>query len=480
MTRLFIAGAACVGLILLLTLIVTRLIRSRERGFSVRMQVFLALAGIVGAFAFGLGLLVIDRIDARAERLARASANNEAHAISALLQSEIKRTGVTFAELAQQLHDGSRTPPNLSSLGQAVEGSEMTSLGVELLDPAGRVVFPPGATSRSTELGAVYVDKTVNQDGEILGIVRVVKGTIVIQAMLADFAPTVLVISLVLGAAAAGAAAYIGGTIAAPIEALSEYSKRVSMGERPNLPTEVAGREVARLVTSIDTMRERLEGRPFVETFAADLSHELKNPVAAIRASAEVLMEGALDERKQAERFVHRIHEAAVRIERLLAELLSLAAVETRGPEHLDAVPLAPILKEIVEGQGDARERILMHVDANAAARGDRVWLTRALSNLVDNAVFHSLADSKVEVRIERDGEEVVVTTVNSGSLDDHIKKSLFRRFVTTRRDEGGTGLGLSIVRAVAEAHGGHAELTSAQDGEICFQMRLPAAEIAG
>lgn len=480
MTRLFIAGAACIGLIALLTLLVTRLIRSHRRGFSVRMQVFLALAGIVGAFAFGLGLLVIDRIDARAERLALASANNEAHAISALLQSEIKRTGVTFGELAQQLHDGSRTPPNLSTLGQAVEGNEMTSLGVELLDPKGRVLFPPGATSRSTELGAVSVDKTVEEDGEVLGIVRVVKETIVIQAMLADFAPTVLVISLVLGAAAAGAAAYIGGTIAAPIEALSEYSKRVSMGERPNLPTEVAGREVARLVTSIDTMRERLEGRPFVETFAADLSHELKNPVAAIRASAEVLIEGALDERKQAERFVHRIHEAAVRIERLLAELLSLAAVETRGPEHLDAVPLAPILKELVDNHADARGRILTQFDNTAAARGDRVWLTRALSNLLDNAVFHSPADAQIQVRIERDGREVVVTTVNPGHLDEHIRKSLFRRFVTTRRDEGGTGLGLSIVRAVAEAHGGHAELAYARDGEISFQIRLPAAEIAG
>lgn len=444
------------------------------------MQVFLALAGIVGAFAFGLGLLVIDRIDARAERLALAAANNEAHAISALLQSEIRRTGVTFAELAGQLHDGTRKPPRFSTKGQTVEGSKMTSLGVELLDSEGRVLFPPGAASRSREPGSVYVDKMVDQNGEHLGIVRVVKGTIAIEAMLADFAPTVLVISLVLGAAAAGAAAYIGRTIAAPIEGLSEYSKRVSMGERPKLPTEVVGREVARLVTSIDTMRERLEGRPFVETFAADLSHELKNPVAAIRASAEVLMEGALEEPQQAARFVTRIHEAAVRIEQLLADLLSLASVETRGPKHLDVLPLAHVLEEVLAAQGEAAARVQTDVEKNAAVRGDRLWLTRALSNLVDNALVHSPKDSKVEVRIGREGSEVIITTTNPGTMDDHIKKSLFRRFVTTRRDEGGTGLGLSIVRAVAEAHGGHAELSSAQDGKISFQMRLPAAEIAG
>ncbi len=479
MIRLLIAGAACVGLIALLTLVVTRLIRSGSRGFSIRMQVFLALAGIVGAFALGLGLLVVDRIDARAERLARAAANNEAHAIAALLQSEIKRTGVTFTGLAEQLHEGSRSPPNLSTLAQSAEGSEMTSLGVELLDPQGRVLFPSGAASRSTEQGAVFRDKLVEDQGQVLGIVRVVKGTIVIQAMLADFAPTVLVISLVLGAAAAGAAAFIGRTIAAPIEALSVYSERVSLGERPKLPTEVAGREVARLVKSIDTMRERLEGRPFVETFAADLSHELKNPVAAIRASAEVLMEGALDEKNQATRFVGRIHEATVRIERLLAELLSLAAVETRGPEHLDVVSLEHLLEEIVEAHGDDGKRIVSEVDPDAAARGDKIWLTRALSNLVDNALFHSPPDSPVHVRIEKDRGELLVTTTNDGTLDEHIEKSLFRRFVTTRRDEGGTGLGLSIVRAVAEAHGGHVKLSDTPPGRVAFQMRLPAAEIA-
>jgi two-component system, OmpR family, sensor histidine kinase CreC len=477
LTRLIIAGAACVGLIALLTLLTSRLIRARRSGLSIRMQVFLALAGIVGAFAFGLGLLVIDRIEARAARLAQAAAHNEAHAIAALLQSEIKRTGVPFSELAKRLHESSPTTAHLKPRSHTSEGSEMTSLGIELIDPQGKVLFPSGRLSRAHEVGAVYVDQTVERDGEVLGVVRVVKGTIVIQAMLADFAPTVLVISLVLGSAAAAAAAFIGQTIAAPIEELSIYSKRVSAGERPQLPDRVTGRELKRLVNSIETMRERLEGRPFVETFAADLSHELKNPVAAIRASAEVLTEGALEEPEQAARFVARIHEAAARIERLLAELLSLASVETRGPEHLDAVPLAPLVDSILSAHGDEGRRVKLHIDAHAAAHADKVWLTRALSNLIDNALFHSPAGSTVDVRIEKRGEETFVTVENEGTLDEHVKKSLFRRFVTTRRDQGGTGLGLSIVRAVAEAHGGHVEFIDDEPGRITFQMRLPAAK---
>ena len=77
--------------------------------------------------------------------------------------------------------------------------------------------------------------------------------------------------------------------------------------------------------------------------FAADLSHELKNPVAAIRASAEVLADGALDEPEEASRFVARIREATSRIEALLGDLLSLARIEARGVEDAEVLNLADL-----------------------------------------------------------------------------------------------------------------------------------------
>src|SRR6202011_5395220 len=123
------------------------------------------------------------------------------------------------------------------------------------------------------------------------------------------------------------------------------FAGRVSEGERRAVPPPPAyGREVLSLTVAIDSMRRQLEGRPFVETFAADLSHELKNPVAAIRASAEVLVDGALDEPEEAARFVGRIREAPTRIEALLGDLLSLARIEARGVEDaavIDAGDLA-------------------------------------------------------------------------------------------------------------------------------------------
>ncbi len=288
-------------------------------------------------------------------------------------------------------------------------------------------------------------------------------------------APTILIISTVLRLAAAFAAALIGRAIAAPIEALSAFSARVSDGERTAAPPPVFGRELTHLSRSLDSMRRQLEGRPFVEAFAADLSHELKNPVAAIRASAEVLEESALDEPVEARRFVARIREAAERIERLLGELLGLARIEARGVEALEPVDLSKLAQRGVEALGDMSSRVELDVSRDVLVRGDASWLARAIANLLDNALVHS-EGGKVTLSVRRLTTSVEISVENEGQISKHVQSRLFRRFVTTRPDRGGTGLGLAIVRAVAEAHGGRAELRLAGPPQVVFRVVLPAA----
>jgi signal transduction histidine kinase len=304
----------------------------------------------------------------------------------------------------------------------------------------------------------------------------VIKPTVAIRRLLADIAPTVLLISVVLGAAAALAAAWIGRAIALPIEALDAFSERVSAGDLGAAPPPVHGRELMHLSRSLDSMRRQLEGRPFVEAFAADLSHELKNPVAAIRASAEVLEESALDEPEEARRFVARIRESTARIERLLGDLLSLARIEARGAETFEPVDVGRIAERALEPLGDARLRVSLEVSGSVFVRGDESWIGRAITNLLDNAIIHSEAGSPVHVEVRRDGDTVCVAVRSAGTVAHAIQGRLFRRFVTTRSDRGGTGLGLAIVRAVAEAHGGRAELFAPGPPSVEFRVTLPAA----
>jgi two-component system sensor histidine kinase CreC len=461
--RLIVVTAAAIGLILFVAFVVSRLLRTRTRGMSIRMQVFLALGMIVGAFAFGLGLMVIDRIEARAGRIARLAASDEAASIAGMVAGELDRTGGSLSDVAKRL---------------AHERARGADLRLLLVDASGRVIFPAAAAPMVEQEGMVYVDHSVVVRGKTIGAVRVVKPTVAMRNLLADMAPTVLVISLVLGAAAAAAAATIGRAIAEPIERLSVFGERVSRGERTAPPPPEFGREVTRLSRALDSMRRELSGRPFVETFAADLSHELKNPVAAIRASAEVLEEGALEEPAQARHFVQRIREASERIERLLSELLSLAHIEARGAETFEPVDLARVARRLLETLGDERPRVSVVSEGDVRVSGDELWLTRALSNLVDNALVHSQAGTHVKIEVTRDGEEVALSVSNQGALAPHVLDRLFRRFVTTRRDQGGTGLGLAIVQAVAEAHGGQADVSASGPPEVKFRLRLPAAKL--
>lgn len=461
MTRLVIVAAAAIGLILLAAFIVSRLLAARTRGMSVRLQIFIALGLIVGAFAFGLGIMVIDRIEARAVRLANQAAFDEARGIAAIMEGDITRSNSRIEEVAARLE---------------LERERGVDFSFEILDAEDRMLFPRGKASLRGEAGTVTVDAPISVAGVRHGAVRVVKQTVVMRRLLEDFAPVVVVISLVLLAAAALAAMLIGRAIARPIESLSAFAERVSAGERLAAPPPPVGREVARLTRSIDSMRRQLEGRPFVETFAADLSHELKNPVAAIRASAEVLEEGAIDEPEEARRFVARIRESTVRIERLLGDLLSLARIEARGVETLDSVDLEAIARTAADALGENEGRVRMKIEGDTRVRGDESWLSRAIGNLLENALIHSESDEDVELSIRREEGEVVIGVQNQGVVPKHVRARLFRRFVSTRSDRGGSGLGLAIVRAVAEAHGGRAELTDPGPPRVEFRIVLPPA----
>ncbi len=451
----FLIALSSVALILFVAFVASRLLRSRTAGLSIRMQIFLALAGIVGAFAFGVGVLVIDRVKARATLLAEESARSEAKAIAALVSNEMEVRHRTLDDVGHDL--------------LALRGE----IGMALFAPDGRSVLEAGKAPH--EPGVVSVTVPINAGGEQVGTVRVVKPTLVIQLMLADFAPTILVISVVLGVAAAIAAAIIGRTIAAPIENLTVFAVRVSEGQLLSRSPPVHGREVTELATALESMRRELEGRPFVETFAADLSHELKNPVAAIRASAEVLADGALDDPTEGPRFVARIQEATTRIEALLGELLSLARIEARGVTERDRVEIAGVIREAAARaieRGGAVD--VAPTTVTGSVRGDGMWLARLCENLIDNAVEHGDAGGAVRVELEQAKDRVIVRVANQGQVAEHVRKRLFRRFVTTRADRGGTGLGLAIARAVAEAHGGAVTCSSFGPPEVVFTLTLP------
>jgi len=160
---------------------------------------------------------------------------------------------------------------------------------------------------------------------------------------------------------------------------------------------------------------------------------------------------------------------------------LSLARLEARGIEARPRkVDLCVIAREAVEAQAALAAargvRVELRAPESAPLRGDPVWLRRAFENLLGNAVQHSPKGGRVlvEVAAGENGWEATVADEGPG-VDPAIREKLFERFATTRHGEGGTGLGLAIVRAVAELHGGRAQLRRTSPQGTTFALSLPA-----
>jgi two-component system sensor histidine kinase CreC len=432
-----------------------RIIESRRTGLSLRLQVFIPLATITLILSAIFAIVVIDRFTARASLFATRAAEDEARGL---------------AELA------ARTPQeSLRPVLQAFTRSAIDT-DVALLDGQGRVVMEAGEAN--SDVARVSAEAPIAGGGRV----RVRKATFGMVQLMSDVAPKVALLALMFAVASAALAVLIGGAVAIPIERLTRAAQRVAAGERQAPLPEPRGREVRELTHALEQMRRELEERHALETFVADLSHELKNPVAAIRASAEVLTEGALDEPQTARRFALRIRESADKLQQLTQDLLSLARLEARGVEMRDEpVDFARVAREAVDAQSPLAQARAVSVeirgDGDSRVRGDPEWLRRAVENLLGNAIQHSPDGSKVVVEIDGDAQMLVATVRDQGNgVDDAIRGRLFSRFATTRHGEGGTGLGLAIVRAVAELHGGKAELRESSPAGAAFSLSLPRA----
>jgi signal transduction histidine kinase len=174
-----------------------------------------------------------------------------------------------------------------------------------------------------------------------------------------------------------------------------------------------------------------------------------------------------------------RIRESATKLGSLAADLLTLAQMEAHGPGATAELDLAAIAREAageIAGLAEERRVELVLSGGPCHIRGEARWLKRAIENLLSNAVAFSPAGSQVAIDVARRGglAELLVHDQGHG-VAPAVRDRLFRRFVTTRPDTGGTGLGLAIVQAVAESHGGRAELRATGATGSTFALVLPA-----
>jgi two-component system phosphate regulon sensor histidine kinase PhoR len=251
------------------------------------------------------------------------------------------------------------------------------------------------------------------------------------------------------------------------------------------LPAE-EGRGAAGVVAVFFDVTElrRIEG--LQRNFIANASHELRTPVASIRASSETLLDGALDDPAAARDFVEVIDRNATRLHRLVNDLLDLSRIEggerALSPGTLDLAEQAEATVALLrERAREKRTTVEVEVAPGTLVAADARALDQVLTNLVDNAIHHTPDGSRVAVRARASDGCVVLEVEDDGpGIPTAHQARVFERFYRVdagrSRAAGGTGLGLSIAKHLVEAMQGDITVANGAAGGALFRVTLPSA----
>ncbi|MCF8150902.1 MAG: hypothetical protein K9K30_12075 [Burkholderiaceae bacterium] len=249
------------------------------------------------------------------------------------------------------------------------------------------------------------------------------------------------------------------------------------------LPTDSVPAEVAPLVTRLNSLfADIVRALENERRFTADAAHELRTPLAALKAQAQVALASVdAEERRHA---LKQILVGCDRATHLVAQLLTLARLDADKALPMQTLSLRPIAEEVLAmSAGNAIEQgcELVLGDGDATIRGDALLLQVLLRNLVDNALRHGRPDQiEVSVTAQHGRALLSVSDNGRGIAADERERVMQRFYRSASADFSGSGLGLSIVRRIAELHGGSIDIKTAVSGAgVSSRLDLPLDSLA-
>lgn len=383
-------------------------------------------------------------------------------------------------------------------LGDSSENPDSMGNHKDRLEVVRAIEFGVGESNRfSDTLGynMKYVAVPVKKNDNMLGTVRVALPLeeVVVQLR---FIYRIVLIGAIVTIFFALIIGYVASRrITSPISEMKEIAQNLAEGnfsKRASVKSQDELGELARALNKMaDELQEKISNLKKLDQirtdFIANVSHELKTPLTSIRGFIETLEDGALADKKTAERFISIIKKHAQGLSNIVDDLLNLSELESKRNEiNVTKLDLKQLLEEVVLGFGHAtsvknHKLELESKGEDFSIRADRSKIEQVFVNIIDNAIKYTDQGGLIKINLldENDNLKVVVKDNGVGipkECLDRIFERFFRVDKARSRQLGGTGLGLAIVKHIISLHKGKIQIENALDKGTEVTIFLPKA----
>lgn len=379
------------------------------------------------------------------------------------------------------IYDSLPTPNN-------AEGEDYSRWNDVYLTLRGQYGARSTADANSKRNGSImYVAQPIKDEiGNLIGVVSVGKPVDSVLPYLDNTRNRMLLTALLISFVALILAGLVAWWLKQSITLVTQYTS--ALAEDTKKPYFYLGHELNSLTDTIEAMKHRLENRAYVTDYVHTLTHELKSPLTAIRASSELLEDDGLDYEDR-QMLIQAIGEQSIKMQQLIDRLLLLAKIEQPSFKlNRQLTPLLPLLQSLAKDNAAKLQQqqlspieiyindkrftettaLSPNILANTSVFADQFWLVQVLQNVLDNAIH--FADSTVNIHVHSITQTVTIDIFNDGKLlpDYAVNKAFDRYFSLSHQTQKehtsmssgalkkGTGLGLTLVKQVIEHHGGH------------------------
>ena len=472
---------------------------------NISVRLFLGYFLVVGLAAWFVLNIFTHETEPGIRQAAEETLVDTAHVLAELAAQDLAAGRIGSGSFAASLRAASRRSPQASISGVH---KDRIDFRVYVTDARGVVVYDSEGLARGSdysqwrdiarvlrgEYGArstredpddprssvLYVAAPILWQGERIGVLSLAKPLSSLLPYIGRAETRVKEAGLLLLAATAAIGIVFSAWLTWSINRLRAYARAVADGRKAAPPTS-GGRQFAELARALAVMREKLEGKQYVEHYVQNLAHEMKSPLTAVVGAAELLAEDPPAEDRR--RFAQSILDQGRRLQLTIERMLMLARVEQlQAPDGAAAVDLGALLQRCRDERALALAArglsCQLERSAPVSIRGDGFLLQQALLNLLDNAIEFSPAAGTITVSLQRTGQQAEISVRDHGSgAPDYALPQLFERFYSLPRPATGrksTGLGLALVREVARLHGGDASFANHPEGGAVARITLP------